>query len=192
MSEEKSKPRGLVHCRICKKPINRDIQSDWMMPSTNFFYHIKCYNDWAKKKDDIHTETDGEMWHIALLDYLWKEVRMPELNFAKAQRQWEKYVKEGMTPKGIYFCVKYFYEVQKGDPSKAREGIGIVPYIYKEGCEYWCKRELTDKGICEKIEQQILAMDKQRVIDIKRRMRSRAKIKTYNLEVIEEGDDKAK
>lgn len=181
--------RPYVHCRICKKEIDRDRQDDWMMTSTNYFYHIKCYEDWAKKKTNLHTEADDEMWQAALWDYLWKDLRIGDLNFAKMQKQWVSYLGQGMTPKGIFFCMKYFYEVQHGSPDKCKGGIGIVPYIYKEGCEYWCQRELHDKGICERIEQQIRAMELQSVKQIQRSYRAKKKIKTYGFDFVDKKDE---
>ncbi len=57
--------KSLVHCRICKGEIDREKTTegtDWVMPSRNYFYHCKCYNDWKRKKDDVHAEANDEMW----------------------------------------------------------------------------------------------------------------------------------
>ena len=37
-----------------------------------------------------------------------------------------------MTAKGMYFALKYFYEIKKGDVSKSENGIGIIPHIYED------------------------------------------------------------
>ena len=42
--------KPMVHCRICKGEIDRDNQRDWMMPQEKWYYHIACYEDFAKKK----------------------------------------------------------------------------------------------------------------------------------------------
>ena len=49
-----AKKLGLVHCRVCKKNIDRNIETGWIMPSRNYFYHEACYKEWVEKKDDLH------------------------------------------------------------------------------------------------------------------------------------------
>jgi hypothetical protein len=64
-----------------------------------------------------------------------------------------------MTPKGIFFAIKYFFEIQKADKEKAKGGIGIVPMIYKESAEYWINLEQkkvgTMEGIIEQMRQRV-------------------------------------
>ncbi len=153
----------IVHCRICKAKMDIDKMDDseWVVPSRNWYYHTSCYNDFAKKKgaikeNDITIEISEEMWFSCVYDYLKKDLKM-SINFTKFQSQWQNFIKKGMTPKGIYFSLRYFYEVAKGDITKSENGIGIVPFIYTEGTSYWGERNLKDKGICDRIEQQIMA-----------------------------------
>lgn len=152
--------RPLVHCRICKGPIDRDAQNDWIMPKDKWYYHTACHDDFAKKKGaikegDLGIEADDDLWKSAVYDYLKKDIKI-SLNFIKFQSQWDNFLKKGMTAKGIYFTLRYFYEVEKGDPSKCENGIGIVPHIYERGTCYWGERNQRDKGICARIEAQIL------------------------------------
>ena len=152
--------RPLVHCRICKNAIDRDNQNDWMMAQKNFYYHISCYEDFAKKRGaiaekDITVEVDDDMWRDAVYDYLTKDLKM-SINFVKFKSQWDNFLKKDMTAKGIYFTLRYFYEIKKGDKEKSGDGIGIVPHVYNEGTEYWGNRNIRDKGICQRIESQIL------------------------------------
>ena len=152
--------RPLVHCRICKAAIDRDNQTDWVMPQERYYYHITCYDDFAKKKGaikegDLYVEADDDLWKSAVYDYLKKDVKI-SLDFKKFTSQWDNFLKKNMTAKGIYFSLRYFYEIAKGDPKKSENGIGIVPHIYNEGTEYWGNRNQRDKGICARIEAQIL------------------------------------
>lgn len=151
----------IVHCRICGADIDRDAQDDWLEAQPKWFYHISCYEDFAKKKGkilekDIAIEVEDDLWKDATYTYLQKDLKMP-LNYVKFDKQWGSYLKKGMTAKGIYFSLRYFYEIAHGDPRKSENGIGIVPHIYKEGTEYWGERNQRDKGICARIEEQILA-----------------------------------
>lgn len=159
--------RPLVHCRICKGTIDRDNQNDWIMPQEKFYYHIACHDDFAKKKGairegDIHIEADDDLWKSAVYDYLKRDVKM-SVNFTKFQSQWNNFLKKGMTAKGIYFTLRYFYEIEKGDVSKSENGIGIVPHIYERGTCYWGERNQRDKGICARIEAQILQAAEKKV-----------------------------
>jgi hypothetical protein len=91
-----------------------------------------------------------------------------------------------MTAKGIYFSLRYFYEIAKGDPSKSENGIGIVPHIYNEAVTYWGERNQRDKGILEKIEAQIKASQDRVVTKIVRKEKATGpKIKVYSFEDIE-------
>lgn len=172
---------GLVHCRICKQDIDRNIQKeniDWIQPSKGWYYHPQCYSDFAKKKkglcNDIHAEVDNDLWFSALYDYLQKDLKM-SLNMAKTKSQWNNFIKKGYTAKGIYFAIRYFYEIQHGDPSKS-DGIGIITCIYNEGCQYWVDRENKDSGICERIEKQIKIAANQKQIIITQKIKDNKKV----------------
>jgi hypothetical protein len=159
--------RPLVQCRICKGKIDRDGQKDWCMPQEKWYYHIACYDDFAKKRGaikegDIHIEVDDDMWKGAVYDYLKRDLKI-SLDFRKFTSQWNNLLKTGKTAKGIYFTLRYFYEIEKGDVSKSENGIGIVFKTYEKGTCYWGERNLRDKGICARIEAQIMQAAEQKV-----------------------------
>lgn len=60
-----------------------------------------------------------------------------------------------MTPKGIYFAVRYYYDILKGNAEKAQGGIGIVPNIYNDSAQYWVDLENKKSGTLEAIVEQI-------------------------------------
>lgn len=67
-----------------------------------------------------------------------------------------KYIDEnGFTYKGIFYSLKYFYEVKNGNKEKAQESIGIVPYIYDEAQKYY--KELEERQT--KIKQVVSQVD---------------------------------
>lgn len=178
------KKQGLVKCRFCGLLIDREDPNPkrpWAMPSKNWFYHKDCYNDFAKVKKKMADITNDEKfsddyWLQMLYDYLQKDLKMPieEYGFV----QWNRYVKQGYTPKGIYFCLRWFYDVQHGDRTKSGGGIGIVPYIYKEGCSYWVQKRVEDEEKREKIEEQMRRQKEQEVINVtiprKKRQRNKS------------------
>lgn len=182
----------LVHCRVCKGSIDRETQIegvDWIMPSKNYFYHKKCYEDWKRKKNDIHANAEDDMWFESLKEYLAKDVKM-SVDYAKITSQWKSLLKQGKTAKGIYFAIKYFYDVRKGDPKKSENGIGIVAHIYEEGCAYWVEREQRDKGICERIANQVRQRQEQETIILKAKPHQRKKTVDLSIVEMEDEDDR--
>lgn len=182
--------KPIVHCRICKGDIDRNIQIenvDWVMPSKNWFYHKRCYMDWAKKKNDIHSKGNEEDWFSAMWEYLSKDLKIGP-DFSKIKSQWANFLKKGFTPKGIYFSIRYHYEIKKGDSKKSEGGIGIVPYIYEECKGYWVKRESEFNDICTKIEKQIKELKEKKPKEVEYIRRER-KVKQLSLSDILEGED---
>ena len=37
----------MAKCRVCDLPIDKE-KDDWVMPSKNWYYHRKCYEEWKK------------------------------------------------------------------------------------------------------------------------------------------------
>lgn len=191
----KQKKLPLVTCRICGVKIDRSTQKEgveWVMPVERWYYHTSCYEDFGKKRksikeNDIAIELDDDFWFGAVYDYLRKDLKM-NLNFTKFQSQWRHFLKKEMTAKGIYFTLRYFYEIAHGDPSKSENGIGIVPHIYQEGTCYWGERNIRDKGICARIEAQVKAASERQVTRIYQKNRPSRKT-SVDFDAISELED---
>ena len=156
---------AIVHCKICKQAFNRLDPKlvegvDWVKPTNRIYYHKKCYDDFAKKKgqigkDGIEFEAEEAIWKLATEDYLKRDLKI-SIDYPRFNTQWKKYKeKDGYTPKGIYFALKYFYDIRKNPTEKSEGGIGIVSWIYEESAQYWGKRNQEDKGIVARLEEQI-------------------------------------
>lgn len=184
---------ALVHCRVCNGGINKDTEiegKDWISTSVNWYYHKHCYDEWEQKKKNIQTtDSNPTLWLDATWQYM-KKIQKQPLAFSKFNSQWLNFItKKGYTPKGIYFSLRYFYEVKQGDPSKSEGGIGIVPYIYKDACAYWVNRNKLEVGICDRIQQQVMESMNVKTTTITQPASTfNNLIKTYNLDEIE-GDD---
>lgn len=182
----------IVHCRVCKQEIDIDSSQDWMMPSTNWYYHPKCYQDWIARKGDrsITVDRQEQDWFDLLKDYLWRDLKMPGIDWQKVHSQWKNYLNsKNYTPKGIYFAVIYFYEVQHGNADMAKGGIGIVANIYNDSAHYWSNLEHKRKGTLEDIIKQMAARVNRPVmtiLDANRRNTSRLK---YNLDDVGDGEN---
>lgn len=148
-----AKKLPIVHCRVCKEEIDRNIDPDgktWIMASKNYFYHKTCYDSWKKAKysnDDDYIDL--------IYDFISRDLKVSyDYHMCEAQRK--KFIKENkMTNKGILFALKYFYEVKHGDWEKGHGGIGIIPFVYTDSCAYWSALERRTTGIIADIERQM-------------------------------------
>ena len=175
----------LVKCRICKQQFNRLDPNliegvDYVKPSERMYYHKKCYDEYQNSKLDVHADMTDELWFKAAWDFLRRDLKY-DFNFVKVRKQWESFLKSKMTAKGMYFALKYFYEIKKNDVAKSENGIGIIPHIYEDSRNYWQEREHREQGIVAAIEQQIKEAQNQKVIDVrvkkvKRQVRSAADV----------------
>ena len=152
-------------------PIDK-AKSDWIMPSQNWYYHKECYETWRAAPS-----TDEE-WIAMIFDFLARDLKV-SYNYHLCKQQIENYwKKQKINPKGIYFALKYFYEIKKNPWEKGHGGIGIVPYVIDDARAYWIEQERKKRGFMQQIEANA---KEQTVIRIARAQRKREK---YNLDDI--------
>lgn len=178
---------SLVTCRICKEKFDKDkTQKDeyWVMPSKNWYYHKKCYEDW--RNTSIQSETD---WVGLIYDFFSHDLKVSyDYHMCEAQRK--KFVTQNkFTNKGIYFALKYFYEIKKGDWDKSHGGMGIVPFIYKESAQYWVAQENKHNGFLAAIEQQILERKNREVINLTQTKKKTKKKAKFSLDEVEGAEE---
>lgn len=176
-----------VICRICKQKMDLDKMEigEWVMPTPRFYYHSRCYDDWKNQNIDLVAEHKSEFWYESLIDYLRRNLM--SLNEEVVEKQWNQYIGRGHTAKGIYFAIRYFYDIQNGDPTKAKGGIGIVPHIYNEAAEYWTNLEWRRRGTMAAITRQIEKRANREIINIHLKPHNKSKEK-WSLEDIRGGD----
>lgn len=177
----------MVMCRICKEKFDRNDPNliegiDYVKPSERMYYHKKCYDEYQLNREDINAVKNDEIWFAATWELLTKHLKY-NFNYVKVYNQWKSYIKDKMTAKGIYFALKYFYEIKKGDVKKSEHGIGIVPHIYKDSAEYWNGRQEQTKVICEGISKQIKESNAREIIkkNIKKVNRTNKSINLKNI-----------
>lgn len=159
-------------CRICHLPIDKEKKDTWIMPSRGWYYHKECYMTW---KENPVTNDD---WIALIFDFLAHDLKV-SYDYFLCKAQIEKFWKtQKINPKGIYFTLKYFYEIKGNSFEKGHGGLGIVPYVFTESKEYWVERERKKQGIIQQIEEE--AKEKQ-IIRLKRRRENKEK---YNLDEI--------
>ena len=136
-------------CRICHYPIDVKKETeniDWIMPSKGWYYHKECYMTWKAQP-----ATDDD-WVLMIYDFLSRDMKV-SYDYFLCQAQIKKYWKENkINPKGIYFALKYFYEVKK-NPWTGHGGLGIVPYIFTDAKNYWIEQERKKRGFMKQLEE---------------------------------------
>ena len=165
----------MIKCRICGiENIDKKTQQENVdyIKHGNWYAHKSCYEERERRRGniDIHEEQSDEFWKDASYYYLTKDLKIPITNVFFIQ--WERYMKSKKpfySAKGIYFALRYFYNIKHGDTSKAAGGIGIIPYIYDDSKAYWYDLENKQKGIVAAIEQQMRAAMERKQITISKK-----------------------
>ena len=171
----------MAECRVCKRQINKK-EDDWIMPSKNYYYHKKCYENWKKAEP-----ASDEEYKDLIYDFIKRDLKK-NYDYWICETQREKFLKQKMTNKGILFSLKYFYEVKHGDWEKGHGGIGIVPFIYNDACAYWAARERQAEGTIAEIERQMIAAS-QRTEKVVRKKEIKPRKTVISLDTIAEMED---
>jgi len=161
-------------CRQCHLPIDKTKQEgvDWIMPSQNWYFHKECYDTWRA------APASDEEWVSMIFDFLARDLKV-SYNYFLCKQQIENFwKKQKINPKGIYFSLKYFYEIKGHSWEKGHGGIGIVPYVFDDAKAYWNERERKKRGFMKELEAE--AKEKT-VVHITRQTRKKEK---YNLDDI--------
>lgn len=113
-----------VKCKYCGQEFDREIAS--FVKISNRYAHTSCHDKAKKEAAELRQVTD-------LIQSLYYPV---EPKWELLGKQIQKYRDEGMTYMGMYYTLTYFFVIQKHD-IKAKEGIGIIPYVYDRAKAYY-------------------------------------------------------
>lgn len=111
-----------VKCLICGEYFDKDKENS--IKIKNRYVHDNCYEN---------TE-EGQKYKLEnyILNLFGIEKISPLI-----KKQIENYYNEKKySYLSILFTLKYFFEIQNGDVTKAK-GIGIVPYVYEDAKKYY-------------------------------------------------------
>lgn len=179
----------IVMCRACGQKFDTEQLSndEWIMPKAKRYFHTRCYNDWRNNENNVRvTDKPNEWFFEHLKEYLYQDLKM-SVDFSKLTSQWNHFLKSKspqMTAKGIYFTMRYFYDIKHGDPEKAQGGIGIVPNIYKEATEYWANKEYEKEGTIAAILKQMEEREARPVIQITQKKKEKKDKSKWSLDDI--------
>lgn len=120
-------PTDKVVCIYCKKPLSKK-DDDCIKIDEKKFAHSLCV-----EKEKLRERSDKEK----LEDYI-KELFNISYIEPRVKNQIKKFIEEyDYTYSGMHKALYYFYEIKNGDKSKANNGIGIIPYVYKDAYNYF-------------------------------------------------------
>lgn len=186
----------MLKCRICGlENIDKKVHKENVdyIKHGSWYAHKKCYEERERRRGNIsiHEEESDDFWKDASYNLLKKDLKIPVTNVFFIQ--WERYmksIKPFYSAKGIYFSLRYFYNVKHGDKSKASGGIGIVPYVYEESRKYWYDIESKQKGTVAAIEKQIRESMERKQVTITKKKSKPQKFRTdfSILDELEEDD----
>lgn len=125
-----------VKCLYCGKTFDAETE-DFVKPNSNRYAHAACYQ---LKQEEENKKNE-------LIDYIVKlfDLKTPGPVIYRQIKNYKTNPEYNYTDDGILKALKYFYEIKKGDKSKANAQLGIVPYIYNEAQEYFNSLEIINK-----------------------------------------------
>lgn len=95
------------------------------------YAHLTCAL--AAENEKSQAEKDKEDLEKYIMELLGEEYISP-----RVRKQMNSYVEEyNFTYSGMKKALVYFYEVKGNDRTKAKGGIGIIPYVYRDAYNYY-------------------------------------------------------
>lgn len=95
------------------------------------YAHLTCAL--AAENEKSQAEKDKEDLEKYIMELLGEEYISP-----RVRKQMNSYVDEyNFTYSGMKKALVYFYEVKGNDRTKAKGGIGIIPYVYRDAYNYY-------------------------------------------------------
>lgn len=116
------------------------------------YAHQECYDLNFTEEDDYREK---------IYQFV-KKIFGPNYKYQAIETQRKSFVKKGMTNKGIYYTLKYYFEIQNGSIEKSAGRIGIVPYVYEEAQEYYEKIDKMARRLAKSVQQTM----KERIVDV--------------------------
>lgn len=120
----------LVKCSICQESFDTE-KEEFVKTNSRRYAHKRCFEEAESKK--LKEEKDKEEL-IKYIQHLFSTDTLNPRVFKQIKEYKEKY---NYTYAGILRSLKYHFEIQHGDINKANDGIGIVPYVYKDAYNYY-------------------------------------------------------
>ncbi len=161
-----------VTCIYCKQKFNRD-----KLPTTQISAQRYAHKECADKNKQNKTEEELELEELE--KYIMKLFKESYIN-VKIRKQIKDYRQEyHFTYTGMLKTLTYWYEIKGNSIEKANNGIGIIPYVYKDACKYYYNLYIIQETNKNK---KFLGNHRQNIIEIFSPEIKRKKIKLFNFD----------
>lgn len=148
----------LVICKYCTKKFDRD-KEPFVQVSARRYAHKKCAENYENNK------TQEQKNQEQLEEYIMKLFNEPYIN-ARIQKQLKEYQEQyHYTYSGMLKTLIWWFEVKGNSIEKANGGIGIIPYVYEQACNYYYALYLAKLANEEKDITQFIPKTKEIVIE---------------------------
>lgn len=137
-------------CRYCKQKFIANPEEEnvtWMMRSQGWYYHTECWESFINKEK----ERNSDEWYDLLIEFITHDLKKP-YNYYMTRKQYDNFLAEGKTGKGIYFTAYYTWFIKKAQYDE-KYGIGLIRVTYDESIEYWTEQEKIKAGIMAELEK---------------------------------------
>lgn len=125
-----------VKCVYCQQTFDRD-KEPAVTINERRYAHEKCVTE--ERKKEIQEQKD-----IKELENYIKKLFNTSYISAKIKKQIRDFRQEyHYTYSGMYKTLVWWYEIKKNTLEKANNGIGIVPFVYKDACDYYYRLYLA-------------------------------------------------
>lgn len=120
--------KHLVKCFYCGQTFDANTEP-FAKPRVNRYAHAACHDKAESNK------TQEERDYEALVEYIKALFGNPN---PRVWKQLKEYKDEyGYSYSGILKTLIWWYDIRHNDIEKANGGIGIVPYVYNDACDYY-------------------------------------------------------
>lgn len=120
--------KHLVKCFYCGQTFDANTEP-FAKPRANRYAHAACHDKAESNK------TQEERDYEALVEYIKTLFGNPN---PRVWKQLKEYKDEyGYSYSGILKTLIWWYDIRHNDIEKANGGIGIVPYVYNDACDYY-------------------------------------------------------
>ena len=129
----------IVVCLYCKEKFDTELEP-FVKPNRTRYAHKRCAD--KREAEKTQEERDKE----ALEKYIMKLLDEPYLS-ARVKKQIKDYQEQyKYTYSGMLKSLIWFYEIKGNSTEKANGGIGIIPFIYKDACNYYYNLYLAQEA----------------------------------------------
>ena len=120
----------MVTCVYCKEKFDRD-----KVPTTQVSQRRYAHQECAEKHEQELSQEEKDLKKLE--EYIKKLFNEDFIN-AKIQKQIKDFKKQyNYTYSGILKTLIWWFEIKGNSIEKANGGLGIVPYVYADACQYY-------------------------------------------------------